>query len=97
MTTRRQFLALAGAAVASPAVGGRALAQAYPSRPIRAMVPFTAGSTIDVVGRIVMDPLSAALGQPIQGFNVIHVGRNRGAGDELMDQGVKREGVVRAG
>lgn len=65
MTTRRKFLALTGAALAAPAIGGRAFAQAYPSRPIRAMVPFTAGSTLDVVGRIVMDPLSAQLGQPI--------------------------------
>jgi tripartite-type tricarboxylate transporter receptor subunit TctC len=65
MTTRRQFLTLAGAAMAAPAVSRSSFAQAYPSRPIRAMVPFTAGSTIDVVGRIVMDPLSAQLGQPI--------------------------------
>ena len=65
MTTRRKFIALAGAALATPAISGRAFAQAYPSRAIRAMVPFTAGSTLDVVGRIVMDPLSTALGQPI--------------------------------
>jgi len=65
MTTRRKFIALAGAALATPAIGGRAFAQAYPSRSIRAMVPFTAGSTLDVIGRIVMDPLSTALGQPI--------------------------------
>ena len=65
MTTRRKFLALTGAVLATPAIGGRAFAQAYPSRSIRAMVPFTAGSTIDVVGRIVMDPLAAQLGQPI--------------------------------
>jgi len=37
----------------------------WPSKPIRAVVPFGAGSTIDVLGRIVLDPLSAALGQPI--------------------------------
>ena len=65
MTTRRKFLTLASAALAAPAIGRAAFAQAYPSRSIRAMVPFTAGSTLDVVGRIVMDPLSAQLGQPI--------------------------------
>jgi tripartite-type tricarboxylate transporter receptor subunit TctC len=42
-----------------------AAAQSWPSKPIRAVVPFGAGSTIDVLGRIVLDPLSAALGQPI--------------------------------
>jgi len=40
-------------------------AQAWPARPIRAMIPFTAGSTIDIVSRIVLEPLSAQLGQPI--------------------------------
>src|SRR6476620_7649954 len=65
MTTRRTFLTLTGAALASPAIGRSAFAQAYPSRSIRAMVPFSAGSTVDIVGRIVMDPLSAQLGQPI--------------------------------
>ena len=32
---------------------------------IRAIVPFAAGSTIDIIGRIVLDPLSSALGQTI--------------------------------
>jgi tripartite-type tricarboxylate transporter receptor subunit TctC len=42
-----------------------AAAQQWPSKPIRAVVPFGAGSTIDILGRIVLEPLSAALGQPI--------------------------------
>lgn len=42
-----------------------ASAQQWPSKPIRAVVPFGAGSTIDIIGRIVLEPLSAALGQPI--------------------------------
>ena len=61
MTSRRTFL-LAGSALALP---GMARAQQWPSKPIRAVVPFGAGSTIDVIGRIVLDPLSSALGQPI--------------------------------
>jgi tripartite-type tricarboxylate transporter receptor subunit TctC len=44
---------------------GFSSAQQWPSRPIRAIVPFSAGSTIDIIGRIVLEPLSAALGQPI--------------------------------
>ena len=31
----------------------------------RRSIPFTAGSTVDIVGRIVLDPLAAQLGQPI--------------------------------
>jgi len=65
MTTRRKFLLLSGAALATPALPQLASAQQWPARPIRAIVPFTAGSTIDIIGRIVLEPLSAALGQPI--------------------------------
>lgn len=55
---------MSGVALAA-AVARPARAQQWPSKPIRAVVPFGAGSTIDVIGRIVLDPLSAALGQPI--------------------------------
>ncbi len=65
MTTRRSFLLLSGAALATPALPRLASAQQWPTRPIRAIVPFTPGSTIDIIGRIVLEPLSAALGQPI--------------------------------
>ena len=61
MITRRDFLFSATAFAVSPL----ARAQAWPAKPIRAVVPFGAGSTIDVLGRIVLEPLSAALGQPI--------------------------------
>jgi tripartite-type tricarboxylate transporter receptor subunit TctC len=65
MVTRRQFLASTAAALTAPALPLTALAQAWPSRPIRAMVPFAPGSTLDIVGRLVCDPLSSQLGQPI--------------------------------
>ena len=68
MTNRRTFLTLAASALAAPALPGlaRAQAQAWPTKgPIRAIVPFSAGSTVDIIGRIVLDPLSAALGQTI--------------------------------
>jgi tripartite-type tricarboxylate transporter receptor subunit TctC len=65
MTTRRRFLLLSGAAFAAQALPRSAFAQQWPSKPIRAIVPFGPGSTIDLIGRIVLDPLSAALGQPI--------------------------------
>lgn len=65
MRTRRTFLHHAGAALATPALPRLAWAQAWPSKTIRAVIPFTAGSTIDIVGRIVCDPLSGQLGQTI--------------------------------
>jgi tripartite-type tricarboxylate transporter receptor subunit TctC len=63
--TRRKHLALLGAAIAAPALPGLARAQAWPSKQIRAIIPFTAGSTIDIVSRIVFEPLSQQLGQSI--------------------------------
>jgi tripartite-type tricarboxylate transporter receptor subunit TctC len=65
MTTRRQFVQLGAAAMAGAALPGAAYAQAWPTRPIRCMIPFAAGSSLDIVGRIAMDPVSAQLGQPI--------------------------------
>jgi tripartite-type tricarboxylate transporter receptor subunit TctC len=70
--TRRQFLSLTAAALAAPALSRLASApawaqsaQAWPSRPIRLIVPLTPGSATDVMGRVVMDQVSAQLGQPI--------------------------------
>ena len=44
---------------------GAADAQTWPERPIRAFIPFSAGSATDVIPRTVFEPLSAELGQPI--------------------------------
>ena len=41
------------------------LAQGYPSKPVRFLVPVAAGTTPDVVARVVSQPLSQVLGQPI--------------------------------
>jgi tripartite-type tricarboxylate transporter receptor subunit TctC len=66
MTTRRSLLKASAAAIAASALPRVARAQDWPkARQIRAMVPFAPGSTLDIVGRIVMDPLSRALGQTI--------------------------------
>jgi tripartite-type tricarboxylate transporter receptor subunit TctC len=44
---------------------GAAMAQAYPSKPIRAVVPFAAGSATDQIGRAFAEKMSATLGQPV--------------------------------
>jgi tripartite-type tricarboxylate transporter receptor subunit TctC len=62
---RRQFLHLAMGAAAFPAVSGDASAQAYPTRPITMIVPAGAGSSSDVVGRVVAEQIGKSLGQPI--------------------------------
>jgi tripartite-type tricarboxylate transporter receptor subunit TctC len=75
--TRRQHLVLLGAAIAAPSI---ARAQAWPSKQIRVVIPFTAGSTVDIVSRIVFDPLSQALGQSIIVENRGGAGGTIGAG-----------------
>ena len=53
--------------------GGKAVAQTWPSKPIHAIIAFAAGSATDIIPRVVFEPLSAQLGQPI-------VVENRGGG-----------------
>ncbi len=67
---RRQFLHLAAGAAALPAVSRIAAAQAYPSRPITAVVAFAAGGSGDTVARILAEHMRATLGQPIVIENV---------------------------
>lgn len=45
--------------------GAAALAQAFPSKPIKAVVPFAAGSATDQIGRAFAEKMSATLGQPV--------------------------------
>jgi len=65
---RRTALIAACSAAALLAASGVAQAQsapAWPTKPIHLLVGFPGGSTPDIVARIVADPLSKALGQPI--------------------------------
>ena len=55
-------LALAILTLLAPFV---AAAQTYPTRPIRAIIPFAAGGVTDIVGRIVLDRMAADLGQSV--------------------------------
>jgi tripartite-type tricarboxylate transporter receptor subunit TctC len=62
--SRRTFLNLSALAAAS-ALARPALAQAWPTRPIRFIVPFNAGGTTDIISRIIGQWLSERLGQQV--------------------------------
>ena len=61
---RRKFLHLAAGAAALPAASQVAGAQAYPSSPVRVIVPFSPGVAPDVVARLIAQWLSERLNQP---------------------------------
>ena len=60
---RRQFLHLAAAAAALPAVSRLAWAQTYPTRPVHVIVGFAAGGGVDITARLIGQWLSERLGQ----------------------------------
>src|SRR3954465_3305632 len=69
---RRDFIkVLAAAATIWPAA---AYAQTYPSRPITMVVPFAAGGTFDVVGRLIATRMAEILGQSVLIENVTGAG-----------------------
>jgi tripartite-type tricarboxylate transporter receptor subunit TctC len=61
---RRRFLHLAAGAAALPTVSRIAWAQAYPTRPVRIIVGFSAGGGVDIVARLMGQWLSERMGQP---------------------------------
>jgi tripartite-type tricarboxylate transporter receptor subunit TctC len=82
---RRKFLHVAAGAAALPAVSRVARAQAYPTRPVRIIVPFAPAGTTDIVARLIGQSLSERLGQQFVIEN-----RPGGAGN------IGTEAVVRA-
>ena len=77
---RRQFLHLAAAAAALPAVARFAWAQTYPARPVRVIVPFAPGGPTDVCARLIAQKLSEQLGKQFYVENVAGAGGNIGTG-----------------
>jgi len=81
---RRQFLHLAAGAAALPVLSRIARAQAYPSRPVRLIVPVAPGGGYDLVARPMGQWLSERLGQPF-------IIENRpGAGSNIGTEAVVR-------
>jgi tripartite-type tricarboxylate transporter receptor subunit TctC len=78
---RRLAMVVASAAIL---FDGEAVAQSYPARPVTLVVPFPAGSTTDLVGRILSEELAKSLGQ-----NVV-VDNRGGAGGGVGTESVAR-------
>jgi tripartite-type tricarboxylate transporter receptor subunit TctC len=75
---RRAFLHLAAAAAAFPAVPGTALAETYPSRAVRIIVPTPAGGALDIIARLTGQWLTDHMGQSFVIENKPGAGTNIG-------------------
>jgi tripartite-type tricarboxylate transporter receptor subunit TctC len=74
---RRDALSLASLLALSAVAATGARAQAFPSRPMRMVIPFTPGGSNDIVGRLLAESMAARLGQPV-------VVENRGGAGGLL-------------
>ena len=81
---RRQLLHLTVGAAALPAVSRIAVAQAFPSRPVRLIIGVAPGSAPDILGRLLAQSLTERLGQPFLVEN-----RQGGGGNIAIESVVK--------
>src|SRR5262245_51217376 len=72
MIAVRSFLALAACMLVAPG----AYAQNYPAKPVRLVVGFAAGSTSDLIARVIGQKVSEGLGQPVVADNRPGAGSN---------------------
>ena len=77
---RRRFLHLAAGAALMPAVSRNALAQAYPTRPVRSIVAFAPGGVTDTFARLMAQKLGEHLGQQFYVENIAGATGNIGTG-----------------
>jgi tripartite-type tricarboxylate transporter receptor subunit TctC len=75
---RRRFLCLGACLAAAPAASRMAIAQTFPMKPVRLIVPFAPGGNVDLIARMIGQLLSERLGQPIIVENRPGAGTNIG-------------------
>ena len=79
----KRLALIAAAVLAAPCV---ALAQGYPTKPVKLVVPFAPGGTTDIVARVVADKIQPALGQVMIVENKAGGGGVVGANDTAKAQ-----------
>lgn len=79
MQFQRRFALAALAAVAAQGLPLVASAQAWPTKPVRIIVPYTPGGSSDIIARAISAPLSEALKQPVIVENRAGASGNMGA------------------
>jgi tripartite-type tricarboxylate transporter receptor subunit TctC len=79
---RRKLLRLAAGAAVLPALSQRSMAQDYPTKPIRLIVGYQAGTASDLIGRMIGQRFSDQFGQPVIVEN--HVGASSNIAAELV-------------
>src|SRR5512140_1713763 len=65
MNVTRHFTSVIAVALCASALYAHAADTAYPSHPIRMLIPFPPGGAADLIGRALGEKLSADLGQPV--------------------------------